>query len=107
MPPTRPQPDRSGWHNSLIFNYFRPNHLSQPDRPTVYRDPSLHQWAINYHQPSTNSMYTNKTRNLFIELRAQGLSLARISAQIKVSKNTLIDWNRQLREEIEILEGVE
>jgi hypothetical protein len=36
----------------------------------------------------------------FIELRAQGLSFAKISAQIGVSKPILIKWNNEFRKEI-------
>ena len=36
----------------------------------------------------------------FIELRAQGLSFAKISAQIDVSKPILIKWNNEFRKEI-------
>ncbi len=52
-------------------------------------------------------MHTNKTRSQFLELRAQGWSLARIAAQIRVSKTTLLDWNRQLADEIHTLRALE
>src|SRR5262249_3312763 len=52
-------------------------------------------------------MHTNKTRNQFMQLRAQGWSLARISTQIGVSKTTLIDWNRIYDEEIGTLRALE
>jgi transposase len=43
----------------------------------------------------------------FIALRAQGLSFARISEEIGVSKPTLIDWSRKYQYEIENLRAVE
>ena len=45
-------------------------------------------------------MHPTKTRNQFLRLRVGGLSLARISRQLGVSKPTLIAWNRQARTEI-------
>jgi hypothetical protein len=45
-------------------------------------------------------MYDNDTKNEFIELRAKGWSPSRISDQLKVSQRTLVDWNRQEREQI-------
>jgi hypothetical protein len=43
----------------------------------------------------------------FIELRAQGCSLARIGAQLNVSKPTLIAWTRKFSHEIYNLEALE
>src|SRR5947209_8063338 len=40
-------------------------------------------------------MYSTDTKNEFLKLRAHGLSFARISAKLKVSKPTLLGWNRQ------------
>jgi hypothetical protein len=48
-------------------------------------------------------MYDNDTKNQFIELRAKGWSLGRTSEQLKVSQRTLVDWNRQEREQIRTL----
>lgn len=52
-------------------------------------------------------MYDNDTKNQFIELRAKGWSLSRISEQLKVSPRTLVDWNRQEREQIRTLRAIE
>ena len=46
-----------------------------------------------------------KTR--FIELRAKGLSYARISRELKVAKGTLASWNQELSEEIASLKAVQ
>jgi hypothetical protein len=40
-------------------------------------------------------MHTTDTKNQFVKLRAQGWSFARIAAQLRVSKPTLLSWNRQ------------
>lgn len=48
-----------------------------------------------------------ETRERFIELRARGRSYAKISEAIKVSKPTLIKWNRQYSDEIEQLQSEE
>jgi len=48
-----------------------------------------------------------KTKERFIELRGQGLPLAKIAAEINVSKTTLINWERDFREEIDNLRAVE
>ncbi len=52
-------------------------------------------------------MHTIDTRHRFIELRAQGWSLARIATEIGVSKPTLIQWQRQFEREITDLKSVE
>ncbi len=52
-------------------------------------------------------MHTNDTRHRFIELRAQGWSLARIATELHVAKNTLVAWNREQRIEIADLKGIE
>jgi transposase len=43
----------------------------------------------------------------FIELRAQGLSYARIAKRLKVSKGTLANWNRELEGEIAQARAIE
>lgn len=43
----------------------------------------------------------------FIELRAKGNSYDRISKELNVSKNTLIEWSRQNRKEIATLSNLE
>jgi hypothetical protein len=45
-------------------------------------------------------MHPAATRNEFLRLRVQGLSLARIGRRLGVSKPTLIAWNRHSRTEI-------
>jgi len=52
-------------------------------------------------------MEKQKTKEQFIELRAQGLSYANISKKIGKSKQTLIDWGKELEEEIKNLKAVE
>ena len=52
-------------------------------------------------------MHDNDTKNQFLELRAKGWSLSRISEQLKVSQRTLVDWNRQEREQIRTLRAIE
>ena len=52
-------------------------------------------------------MHAADTRNRFIELRAQGWSLARIATELRVAKNTLVAWNREQRSEIADLKGLE
>jgi len=48
-----------------------------------------------------------ETKERFIELRGQGLPLAKIAAEINVSKTTLINWERDFREEIDNQRAVE
>ena len=52
-------------------------------------------------------MHSTRTQRKFIQLRSQGLSLARISDEIGVSKTTLVEWNRWFDEEIENLTALE
>ncbi len=52
-------------------------------------------------------MHSTETRDKFLELRARGLSLARIAGKIGVSKRTLIDWNREHAEELRALRAVQ
>jgi len=46
-------------------------------------------------------MHSPSTRNEFLRLRVQGLSLASIGRQLHVSKPTLIAWSRKSQTEIE------
>jgi len=48
-------------------------------------------------------MKDQKTREKFIELRAQGLSFDKISKRIHTSKPTLINWDYEYANEIEVL----
>jgi len=52
-------------------------------------------------------MKDQETKGRFIELRARGLSFDKISKELKVSKQTLIDWSRGLQEEIRNLKAIE
>src|SRR5438105_10683987 len=52
-------------------------------------------------------MYTNETKDKFIELRAAGRSLCDIAKEIQVSKRTLVDWNQQFREEVRKVRAIE
>jgi hypothetical protein len=45
-------------------------------------------------------MHPSSTRNEFLRLRVQGLSLACISRRLGVSKPTLIAWSRQAQPEL-------
>ena len=48
-----------------------------------------------------------ETKNKFIELRAKGLSYAKIARRLHVSKQTLINWDVALRREIANLRVIE
>ena len=52
-------------------------------------------------------MKDNKTKDRFIELRAQGLPLAKIAAKIGASKTTLVNWEREFKEEVDNLRAME
>src|SRR5690242_18322108 len=52
-------------------------------------------------------MHSTKTQRKFIQLRSEGLSFARISEQLRVSKPTLLKWNRWFEEEIDLLTALE
>lgn len=52
-------------------------------------------------------MKDTETRNRFVELRAQGLSFAKIAQTLEVSKQTLINWSKELQNEITNLKEVE
>lgn len=52
-------------------------------------------------------MHTERTREQFIELRAQGWSLRHLASELFVSQRTLVDWNRECAAEIQALRGVE
>jgi len=49
----------------------------------------------------------NKTKDRFIGLRAHGLPLAKIAAEIGASNATLVNWERELKEGIDNLRSVE
>lgn len=48
-----------------------------------------------------------RTKQRFIEMRAAGLSYAKIAADLKVSKQTLITWSRDLQVEIANAKAIE
>lgn len=48
-----------------------------------------------------------ETKERFIELRAKGLSFDKIAQELKVSKQTLINWSKELSLEISNLRAVE
>lgn len=52
-------------------------------------------------------MKDTQTKNRFIELRAQGVSYEKISKEINVSKQTLIDWSKKLQLEILNLRAIQ
>jgi intein-encoded DNA endonuclease-like protein len=52
-------------------------------------------------------MENHKTKEQFIQLRAQGVSYSNISKEIGKSKQTLIDWGKELEEEIRNLKAIE
>lgn len=52
-------------------------------------------------------MVDTKTKARFIELRAQGWSYQRIAKDLKVAKQTVIDWGHELRGEVNSLRAVE
>src|SRR5688500_18893442 len=51
--------------------------------------------------------YPDKTRYLFTQLRARGISLGAISAELDVPKSTLGDWDKQLSVEFGRLRAIE
>ena len=52
-------------------------------------------------------MKDNTKKQEFMELRAKGISFAKISEQIGVSKPTLIDWSRELELKVSNLKAIE
>jgi len=54
-----------------------------------------------------SEMKSQRTKNEFVELRAQGLSYNQIAKRLHVSKQTLINWGKQLNQEIEELRALE
>lgn len=51
-------------------------------------------------------MKNQETKERFIELRAKGLSYAKIAEELHTSKQTLIDWGAEFKEEIANLRAV-
>ena len=52
-------------------------------------------------------MKDQETRERFIELRARGLSFDKISKELRTSKQTLINWGKELQEKIANLKAIE
>ncbi len=52
-------------------------------------------------------MHTTDAHHRFLELRAQGWSLARIAGELRIAKRTLVEWNRDAQREIADLQSVE
>lgn len=52
-------------------------------------------------------MKDQETRQRFVELRAQGFSYDKISKELKVSKQTLINWSNELELDIANLKAIE
>ena len=53
-----------------------------------------------------HDMKDQKTKERFIELRAEGLSYQKIAQQLKVSKQTLIAWSKELNHDIANLKAI-
>ena len=51
-------------------------------------------------------MKDQKTKEKFVELRAEGLSFDKIAQRINVSKPTLLTWNKELNTRIEELKSI-
>ena len=52
-------------------------------------------------------MKDQKTKERFVELRAQGLSFVKISQELDVSKQTLIDWSKKFEFEVRNRRAIE
>ena len=52
-------------------------------------------------------MHTERTREQFIDLRAQGWSLRHLASELHVCQRTLVDWNRECAAEIQSIRAVE
>ena len=52
-------------------------------------------------------MKDKATKERFVELRAQGLSFSKIAEKLKVSKQTLINWSKDLQNDIANLREIE
>jgi len=53
------------------------------------------------------NMETNEKKEKFIQLRAKGYSFDKIAKKLQMSKQTLIDWNKELEEEISNFKAME
>jgi len=50
--------------------------------------------------PAEEDQGREQKKSQFVQLRAKGLSYAKIAKELKVSKSTLSNWNQELQEEI-------
>ncbi len=53
------------------------------------------------------SMKDQETTDKFVEMRAKGMSFSKIAEQLNTSKQTLINWSKDLDEEIANLKAIE
>ncbi|GAI30549.1 unnamed protein product, partial [marine sediment metagenome] len=51
--------------------------------------------------------YDNTIKQKFIELKAQGLSNTKICEELGISKNTGVDWNKELKPKIDHYKSIE
>lgn len=51
-------------------------------------------------------MHKPELKDRFVELRAQRMSFVSISKELGVSKTTLIDWSREMREQIANMKAI-
>ena len=52
-------------------------------------------------------MNTLDAQDKFVELRAQGWTLGHIATELHYSKRTLVDWNRELADEVKAFRAAE
>lgn len=52
-------------------------------------------------------METNEKKEKFIQLRGKGYSFDKIAKKLQMSKQTLINWNKELEEEISNFKAME
>lgn len=52
-------------------------------------------------------MVSNEVKEKFVELRAKGLSFAKIADELSVSKPTLINWSQELKDDISNMETIQ
>lgn len=52
-------------------------------------------------------MKSQRIREQFVELRASGLSYEKIARKLKISKQTLIEWGKQLEIQVRNLRAIE
>jgi len=52
-------------------------------------------------------MVSNEVKEKFVELRAKGISFAKIADELEVSKPTLISWSQELKDDIANMETVQ